>query len=180
VVFRQTLNSSKYFTIGEPAMKLSKIKKPMICVFVKNIEESKRFYCEILKQKIEMDLGKNLILKDGITLWEMPKKHILRRFGYGKKSEINGYEIYFETDTIEKCYEELTEDGVVFLHDIHEESWGQRTIRFTDPDKNLIEIGESMRIFLGRLMKEHYSFEEISKKTSLSIEKIKSILRIVN
>lgn len=32
------------------------------------------------------------------------------------------------------------------LHDLHDEPWGQRTIRFFDPDDHLIEAGESLKL----------------------------------
>ncbi|RKX68718.1 hypothetical protein DRP43_05215, partial [candidate division TA06 bacterium] len=41
--------------------------------------------------------------------------------------------------------------NIEFLHEIHEEPWGQRTIRFFDPDNHLIEIGEPLPIFIKNM-----------------------------
>ena len=48
-------------------------------LFVKDIEKSKDFYVKLLKQEIEYDFGMNVILKNGITLWEISPSHIIDR-----------------------------------------------------------------------------------------------------
>ncbi|NCU32068.1 MAG: hypothetical protein EOM23_03850 [Candidatus Moranbacteria bacterium] len=48
---------------------------------------------------------------------------------------------------IEEAFEKLKSDGVEFLHKIQEKPWGQKTIRFFDPDRHLIEIGEVLKMF---------------------------------
>jgi len=55
----------------------TEIKFHSTAAFVKNIEVSKKFYTETLEQVIELDLGKNVILKGGITLWEINPNHII-------------------------------------------------------------------------------------------------------
>ena len=48
-----------------------------VAIFVREIERSKAFYTEILDQVIDLDFGKNVILKGGITLWEVNPNHII-------------------------------------------------------------------------------------------------------
>jgi catechol 2,3-dioxygenase-like lactoylglutathione lyase family enzyme len=98
-------------------------------IFVNNIEKSKNFYIRLLNQKAEHDFGKNVILKDGLN----------KRLETMNRS--NRFELYFETELIDETYKKLNNEKIDFLHGIHEEPWGQRTIRFFDPDKHLIEIG---------------------------------------
>ena len=68
---------------------------------------------------------------------------------------------------IHKDHKLLTEAGVKFLHEINEEEWGQRTIRFFDPDNHLVEIGDTMRTFVLRLFKQGLTTSQISDKRGL-------------
>ena len=58
------------------------------------------------------------------------------------------------------------------LHEMHEEPWGQKTIRFYDYDMNIIEVGEELKVFLERMFNSGMKIEEISKKTGITIEDI--------
>ena len=123
-----------------------------IVLFVKDIERSKKFYSEVLGQEIQYDFGNNVALKSGITLWKMMPDHIISQSG--KHSKINStkaYEIYFETDDIELVQEIIAKNHLEILHDLMEDPWGQSTIRFYDPDKNLIEVGETIEKFVSRM-----------------------------
>jgi hypothetical protein len=59
-----------------------------------------------------------------------------------------------------------------------EEPWGQRTIRFYDPDNNLIEVGETLEKFVGRMALSGMKLEEISAKTTIPIPIVKRLLNI--
>jgi catechol 2,3-dioxygenase-like lactoylglutathione lyase family enzyme len=61
----------------------------------------------------------------------------------------------------------------MMLHGVAEEAWGQRTIRFFDPDGNLIELGESIPCFCRRLFKGGMAVEQVSEKTGVDIDKVK-------
>ena len=39
-----------------------------------------------------------------------------------------------------------------YVHPIMEHSWGQRVVRFYDPDKHIIEVGESMKVVCKRFL----------------------------
>lgn len=148
-------------------------------LFVKDIEISKRFYTEQLGQSIELDFGKNVILKNGITLWEIQSHHIIPQIiGNHAVShpESNRFELYFETEELEATYERLTQAGVSFLHPIHEEPWGQRTFRLFDPDSHLIEIGEPLNVFVRRLHGEGMAADQISRKTGVPMDMVQAII----
>ena len=106
-------------------------------IFVNDIEKSKDFYIRLLNQKIEHDFGKNVIFNGGLTIWEIQQDHIISQ-QLETKNKSNKFELYFEDELIDKAKELLLKENVEFLHDIHEEPWGQRTIRFFDPDKHLL------------------------------------------
>ncbi|MDZ4170670.1 MAG: hypothetical protein U1C19_00780 [Methanobacteriaceae archaeon] len=80
-------------------------------------------------------------------------------------------------DTIQNKLESL---NTVFVHEIREQPWGQRVMRFYDPDGYLIEIGESMNMVINRYYQESMSAKEISERTSMPMEIVKMILSKLN
>ena len=146
--------------------------------FVTDIERSKTFYTAVLGQEIDLDFGKNVILKCGLTLWEIQPTHIIpATLGNDRRSDrnTNRFEFYFETPEIDEVYRRLLATGVALLHPVHEEPWGQRTIRLFDPDRHLIEIGEPLETFIGRLFSEGMSPEAITVKTGVPLIKVKEL-----
>ncbi|MBU1106239.1 MAG: glyoxalase/bleomycin resistance/dioxygenase family protein [Candidatus Riflebacteria bacterium] len=156
------------------------IKYHSVAIFVRNIEISKKFYIGILEQVIDLDFGTNIGLKSGISIWKINPNHIIpKQLGIESiaNEKINRFELYFETENIESVFEKLKENNVELLHSIHEESWGQRTIRFYDPDKHLIEIGETLETFGKRLSDENMTPEQVSEKTSIPLSTVKQLIK---
>lgn len=150
-----------------------------IALFVQDIEIAKFFYSKTLNIPIELDLGKNVIFKGGITVWEISHQHAIPLLLGSEKIADHGsnrFELYFETDNLEEIESNLKNKGTRFLHEIHQESWGQQTIRFFDPDNHLIEIGESMKIFVSRFYQKGMSIEEVSARTSVPVEEVKRLI----
>ena len=149
-------------------------------IFVSDIARTKAFYTGLLGQEIQLDFGRNVILKSSLTLWEIQQTHIIPQT-LGQEQTAgpcgNRFEVYFETSALDHVYEQLTAAGVEFLHPVHEEPWGQRTIRCFDPDRHLIEIGEPLEIFIGRLYSKGMSPEQITEKTGVPINKVREITR---
>jgi hypothetical protein len=157
------------------------LKNLSTALFVKDINNSKNFYINNLQQKIQFDFGKNVIFESGLAIWEISNTHIIpEKLGIHnlKDSKSNRFEMYLETDNLEEIYGQLKKENIVFLHEIHEEPWGQCTIRFFDPDHHLIEIGESMEVFVGKFHKQGLTPEQISARTSVSLSDVKRILNL--
>ena len=118
-------------------------------------------------------------MKSGITLWEVGPDHILPE-KLGQNSIVdeasNRFELYFETEDVDEVFQELKENGVELLHPLHEEPWGQRTIRFFDPDSRLIEIGETLESFVKRLS-ENMTPEQVSEKTSIALKTVSELIK---
>ncbi|HEX2970499.1 MAG TPA: VOC family protein [Bacteroidales bacterium] len=149
-------------------------------LFVRDIEISKQFYCSIPGLAIDLDFGKNVIFRNGFTIWEIRHDNIIpATLGKERVSGTsNRFELYFETEDIEAYFSLLHDKGVRFLHEIHEEPWGQRTFRFFDPDSHLIEIGESIKRFITRFHEKGMNPDEISKRTSVPVFEVKRLLGI--
>jgi catechol 2,3-dioxygenase-like lactoylglutathione lyase family enzyme len=150
-------------------------------LFVKDIEVSKQFYQEVLGLSIDLDFGKNVIFKSGFAIWEIRDSHIIpANLGLDKISDtsVNRFELYFETENLSRVFSVLKSKNVRFLHEIHEESWGQQTIRFFDPDNHLIEIGESMKQFVGRFFNQGFSPGDISNRTGIPVEEVNRLINL--
>ncbi len=148
-------------------------------LFVKDIEISKKFYTDLLGLTVVMDFGgTNITFKEGFAIWQIAPGNIIPTT-LGTENIINPdaasrFEQCFETDDIDVIYKKLKDNGVGFLHEINTEIWGQRTIRFYDPDGHLIEIGEEMSIFLNRIYEEEgKDLEATSKRTFVPVETLK-------
>ena len=149
-----------------------------VVIFVKEIESSKQFFLDVLGQEIEYDFGKNVAFKSGISLWEISEGHVIRESGSHSDTGIRKpYELYFETADIDQVQLDLAKYRLPLLHDLIEEPWGQRTIRFYDPDNNLIEVGETMEAFIRRLSDSGMTPEEVAERTTVPVEIVRQILQ---
>ncbi|MBR1740836.1 MAG: glyoxalase, partial [Lachnospiraceae bacterium] len=60
--------------------------------------------------------------------------------------ENNACELYFEEEEIEEFVQKLEKlyPDIKYVNKLMTHSWGQKVIRFYDPDGNLIEVGTPM------------------------------------
>ena len=112
-----------------------------VLIVVKDIERSRRFYRDLFGLEMIRDHGGNMILTDGLVLQE---ERCWKEF-LGKEifPENNSCELYFEEADLEAFIEKL--EGycpeVKYVNRLMTHSWGQKVIRFYDPDGNLKEVG---------------------------------------
>lgn len=144
-------------------------------IIVSNIERSKEFYIDVMEQTIEHDFGKNIIFESGFAIWEPAPDHVIPK-NLATSAKANQFELYFEDENIDFVHTKLQNTGVEFLHDIHEEPWGQRTIRFFDPDHHLIEVGEPLHTFVRNMVDNGLTAQEISDKSGISPDTVKILL----
>ena len=146
-------------------------------IMIEDFEQMKSFYQNILQQKIEFDFGNCVGFSNGLSLWKLKEEYpIAKKLGRTFDNSGNkNLEICFETDDFEIVVENLNKYKLKYLHNETEELWGQQTIRFYDPENNLVEIGETIPCFVKRFRNQGMSEEEISKKTSVPVEMVKEI-----
>ena len=92
-------------------------------IFVKQIGQSKDFYTRLLDFSVEHDFGKNVILSNGLTIWDIQDNHIISK-QLDPRKESSRFELYFESEDIDTKCNLLEKAGIKFLHKIHEEPWG--------------------------------------------------------
>lgn len=121
--------------MGDLEMKLKNV-----LIVVKNIEKSKQFYHDLFGLDVVLDNGGNVILTEGLVLqnrkiWEsfLEKEVILRS---------NSTELYFEEYDLDAFVEKLERlyPRIQYVNKLMTYSWGQKVVRFYDPDGNLIEV----------------------------------------
>ncbi len=145
-------------------------------ITVSDIEVSRYFYEKTLSQKVKYDFGENITFHGDFAIHL--KSHFSRLIDNKEiKTEANNFELYFESDHPDKLVNQLRENNVQFIHDIKEQPWKQKVIRFYDPDKNIIEVGESMKYLAFRLKNEGMSIEEISKTISMPFDFINESIK---
>ena len=120
------------------------IKFRMPLLAVRDVEISKKFYHDLFGLDMVLDNDGNMILTEGLVLQD---KKIWKKFlDEDIIPENNACELYFEERDIEafvwkleKLYPETKYVNRLMTH-----GWGQKVIRFYDPDGNLIEVGTPM------------------------------------
>ncbi len=115
-----------------------------VLITVGDIEKSRQFYHDLFGLEMLLDNDGNMILTEGLVLQD---KKIWGDFlGKDIIPENNSSELYFEERNIEgfvKKLEALYPD-VKYVNTLMTHSWGQKVVRFYDPDGNLIEVGTPM------------------------------------
>ena len=145
--------------------KVNMIKFICPLITVADIKKSRDFYENILGQKVKTDFGQNVSFGEFAIHLRPHFKMLI------DNKEIvaggNNFELYFECDNIEQIVEKLKAEKVEFVHELREQPWKQLVVRFYDPDKNIIEIGEALEYLSFRLYKQGNSFDEISRMTGM-------------
>lgn len=110
-------------------------------IVVKDIEKSKQFYHDLFGLNLVLDNDGNMILTEGLVLQD---EKIWKDFlGKDIIPENNSCELYFEERDIEAFVKKLEqyEEPIEYVNPLMTHSWGQKVVRFYDPDGNLIEVG---------------------------------------
>jgi hypothetical protein len=120
-----------------------------------------------------MDFGANKTLTGGLVLqtldtWKefISTDHI--SFG------ANDTEIYFEEDDFDRFSDKLKTLNIQYLHPVKEHAWGQRVVRFYDPDQHIIEVGENMKTVCRRFLDSGMTDDEAARRMDVPLKFVKS------
>lgn len=115
-----------------------------VLIVVEDIERSRQFYHELFGLELLLDNNGNMILTEGLVLQD---RKIWKEFiGKDIIPENNSCELYFEERDLEGFVEKLEkyDPEIRYVNRLMIHSWGQKVVRFYDPDGNLIEVGTPM------------------------------------
>lgn len=151
-----------------------KFKSSMLVVT--DMEKSVEFYKKVLGLRVVMDFGANKTLTGGIALQTMETYK-----GFIGTSEItfggNDFEIYFEEDEFDKFADKLKEYDIEYVHPIIEHAWGQRVVRFYDPDRHIIEVGENLKVVCKRFLASGMTPEQVAERMDVPMKFVNACLK---
>ncbi len=59
---------------------------------------------------------------------------------------------------------------ICYVHPLFEHRWGQRVVRFYDPDRHIIEVGEKLDAVILRFMEQGLSAEETAIRMDIAVD----------
>ena len=125
---------------------------------------------------VVMDFGANKTLTGGLCLQTLETWNAFigtNEVSFGS----NNAEIYFEEDDFDKFVEKLGEFNIEYVHPVKEHSWGQRVVRFYDPDKHIIEIGENMKAVCKRFLDSGMTPEQAARRMDVPMKFVSACMR---
>ena len=151
-----------------------KLKNPMLVVT--DIEKSVKFYQKVFGLRVIMDFGANKTLTGGLAL------QTAKTYGeFIGTSDIffgsNNFELYFEEDDFDQFANRLKEWDIEYVHPVIEHSWGQRVVRFYDPDRHIIEVGENMKTVCRRFLDSGMTPEQVATRMDVPMKFVNTCMR---
>ncbi len=152
------------------------MKYSCVVISVADINAARKFYEDLFGLELYQDYGRNIAFTCGLSLQQdfdwlvnIPKEKVLK--------EPNNMELCFEEEHFDDFLQTLEDYGVRRLGDVVEQDWGQRTVRFYDLDGHIIEVGENMKMVIGRFQSAGMSMQEISRKMDASVSDLEKLLK---
>lgn len=145
-------------------------------ISVSDINVSRRFYEDLFGLELYQDYGINVSFTCGLSLQQefdwligVPKETVLKRS--------HNMELAFETRDFDSFLEKLKQyPDIEYLGEVIEHGWGQRVVRFYDPDGHIIEVGENMKMVVERFLSAGMTMEEVSARMDVSIKDLTTLL----
>lgn len=145
-------------------------------ISVSDVNVSRKFYQDLFGLELYQDYGINVSFTCGLSLQQefdwligVPKETVLKRS--------HNMELAFETRDFDGFLEKLEQyPGIERLGEVIEHSWGQRVVRFYDPDGHIIEVGENMKMVVERFLSAGMTMEEVSARMDVSIKDLTTLL----
>lgn len=144
-----------------------KLKNPMLVVT--DIDRSVEFYNKVLGLRVVADFGANKTLTGGLSLHTA---ETYREFIENENITFGGnsFEIYFEEDDFDRFLERLENCCIEYVHPVKEHSWGQRAVRFYDPDRHIIEVGENLKSVCRRFLDSGMTPEQVAERMDVPLK----------
>lgn len=144
-------------------------------IAVTDLGKSRKFYRDILGLTITSDHDPTVIFNDCVILRKMDlwidniqSKYVM--------FDNRASEMRFETDDFDDIILRLDTFGIKYVHKPAMRSWGQRVVRFYDPDHHIIEVGESAKAVIRRFADEGMDAERIAERVDMNANFVKKCL----
>ena len=153
---------------------MMKFKNPMLVVT--DIDRSVAFYRKVFGLRVIMDFGANKTLTGGLALQTLETWQEFigtDNIAFGN----NNFELYFEEDDFDDFAARLEKCGVQYVHPVMEHSWGQRVVRFYDPDGHIVEVGENIKAVCRRFLQSGMTPEETAARMDVPLKFVKASIK---
>lgn len=150
------------------------LKNPMLVVT--DMDKSVAFYKRVLGLQVIIDLGANKTLTGGLAL---QTKKTYQDFIGTKDISFGGnnFELYFEEDNFDTFTDNLRKNNISYVHPVKEHTWGQRVVRFYDPDGHIIEVGENMKVVCKKFIDSGMTPEQAAVRMDVPVDYIRECLQ---
>lgn len=86
--------------------------------------------------------------------------------------------LYFEEAEFDAFAAKLAAlTSVRIINPAEEQSWGQRIVRFWDPDGHVIEVGETLKAVCQRFLDQGMTIESIAQRMDVPVKAVNAYLR---
>jgi len=143
---------------------------------VSDINIARKFYEDMFGLEVAQDFGINISFSCGLALQQefdwivgVPKEKMLK--------DSNNMEVYFEAEDFNGFVDVLKGyPDIKYVHEAKEANWGQRSVRFYDPDGHIIEVGETAECFIKRFFDSGMTMEEVAERIGASVEDLEKLI----
>ena len=144
-------------------------------IAVSDMEQSRQFYHDVLGMNVVADFGANVTLDDGLVLQTLDTWTSFIRTDNVVLPN-NAGELYFEEEDMDAFSDHLKQFDICYVHPLFEHRWGQRVVRFYDPDQHIIEVGEKLDAVILRFMEQGLSAEETAVRMDIPLDFVTACL----
>ena len=112
-----------------------------VIVLCDDMDRMKAFYRDLFSFPVESETATSLALRAGSVLLALRQR--TRDYdGRGGGSESPGVQLAFLVSPaeVDLCYDQLVDKGVEILDPPKDQSRGHRTVYFSDPEGNILEV----------------------------------------
>ena len=145
---------------------------------VKDMGKSKDFYTKVLGLRVISDFGANATFTGGMSV--QTEEQWMQFTGCNEsffRYQGNVVELYYEEEDFDSFIQKAKSLNVEFIGEEATMPWGQKVVRFYDPDKHIVEVGEDLKVMLKRLHDSGLSVDELAEKTFMKKGMIERMLK---
>ncbi len=148
-----------------------------VCIAVKDINLSKKFYQDLFGLEVFQDYGICIGFSGGLSL-QQDFDRIMDITKNSIHAQPHNMELYFEEDEFDYFIQKIEQrSDIRYMGDgVKEARWGQRSVRFYDLDGHIIEVGENMKMVVKRFLDSGMSMEQTSKRMEVSLLDLEALL----
>ena len=144
-------------------------------IAVTDLDKSRTFYRDILGLTVTTDHGPSVTFNGCVVLHTMDSWVDMIKSKY-VMFDNRASEMYFETEDFDGLTARLGAFGIEYVHRPILLPWGQRVVRFYDPDRHIIEVGEAIATVMRRFAAEGMNAEQIAERMKLNVNFVRKCL----